>query len=92
MVPAVEPRHEESAPPVEPFFESVGPVVTAVEPQQPEKSAPVAEPFFESVGPVIEQAPEAVSAVAPQETGLDGSEPGTEFAESLDDHVAISGE
>jgi tetratricopeptide (TPR) repeat protein len=82
VVPAFEPRHEESAPPVEPFFESVGPVVTAVEPQQPEKSAPVAEPFFESVGPVIEQAQEAVSAFAPQETGLDGSEPGTEFAES----------
>jgi hypothetical protein len=79
VVPAFEPRHEESAPPVEPFFESVGPVVTAVEPQQPEKSAPVAEPFFESVGPVIEQAPEAVSAVAPQETALDGSEPETEF-------------
>ena len=64
----------------EPFFESVGPVVTAVEPQEPKKSAPVAEPFFESVGPVIEQAPEAVPAVAPQETGLDGSEPVTEFA------------
>jgi hypothetical protein len=31
---------------------------------------------------VIEQAQEAVSAFAPQETGLDGSEPGTEFAES----------
>jgi hypothetical protein len=54
--------------------------VTAVEPQEPKKSARVAEPFFESVGPVIEQAPEPVSAVAPQETALDGSEPGTEFA------------
>ena len=58
----------------EPFFESVGPVLPTVEPRR-EKSTPVAEPFFESVGPVIEQAPEVVSAVAPQETGLDGSEP-----------------
>jgi tetratricopeptide (TPR) repeat protein len=80
VVPDVEPPREESAPSPEQFFESVGPVVTAVEPQEPEKSAPVAERFFESVGPVIEQAPEAVSAVAPQETALDGSEPGTEFA------------
>ena len=103
----VEPQREEASPVAEPFFESVGPVLTAVEPQQPEKSAPVAEPFFdsvgpvlpaveprrekstpvpepffESVGPVIEQAPEVVSAVAPQEPGLDGSEPVTEFAEA----------
>ena len=103
----VEPQREEAAPVAEPFFESVGPVLTDVEPQQPkesapvaepffesvgpvlpaveprrEKSTPVAEPFFESVGPVIEQAPEVVSAVAPQETGLDGSEPVTEFAEA----------
>jgi hypothetical protein len=42
----------------------------------------VAEPFFESVGPVLEQAPEVVSAVAPQEPGLDGSEPLPEFAEA----------
>jgi len=52
-----------------------------VEPQR-EESVPVAEPLFESVGPVLEQAPEAVPAVAPQETGLDGSEPVTEFAET----------
>jgi len=31
---------------------------------------------------VLEQAPEVVSAVAPQEPGLDGSEPVTEFAEA----------
>ena len=49
----VEPQREESAPVAEPFFESVGPVLTAVEPQQPKESAPVAEPFFESVGPVL---------------------------------------
>ena len=103
----VEPQHEEAAPVTEPFFETVGPVLTAVEPQQPKKSAPVAEPFletvgpvlppveprrekstpvaqpfFESVGPVIEQAPEVVSAVAPQEPGLDGFEPVTEFTEA----------
>jgi len=52
-----------------------------VEPQ-PEEKAPVAEPFFESVGPVLEQAPEIVSAVAPQETGLNGPEANTEFAEA----------
>ena len=80
VLTAVEPQREESAPVAEPFFESVGPVLPAVEPRR-EKSAPVAEPFFESVGPVIEQAPEVVPAVAPQETGLDGSEPVTEFAE-----------
>jgi hypothetical protein len=80
VVPDAEPPREESAPSAEPFFESVGPIVTAVEPQEPKKSARVAEPFFESVGPVIEQAPEPVSAVAPQETALDGSELGTEFA------------
>ena len=103
----VEPQREEAAPVAEPFFESVGPVLTDVEPQQPKKSAPVvepfsesvgpvlptveprlekstpiAEPFFESVGPVIEQAPEVVSAVAPQEPGLDGSDSVTEFAEA----------
>ena len=65
----------------EPFFESVGPVLPAVEPRR-EKSTPVAEPFFEAVGPVIEQAPEVVPAVAPQEPGLDGYEPVTEFAEA----------
>src|SRR6266487_6984542 len=53
-----------------------------VEPQRKE-SAPVAGPFFESVGPVLEQAPEAVPAVARQETtGLDGSEAVTELAEA----------
>jgi len=52
-----------------------------VEPER-EESAPVAEPSFESVGPVVEQAPEAVAAVAPQETGLDGSEAVTEFVEA----------
>ena len=81
VVAAVEPQREESAPVSEPFFESVGPVVAAVKPQRKE-SAPVSEPFFESVGPVLEQAPEVVPAVAPQETGLDGSEPVTEFAEA----------
>jgi Flp pilus assembly protein TadD len=78
---AVEPQPEESAPVGEPFFESVGPVLSAVEPQRGE-SAPVGEPFFESVGPVFEQAPEIVPAVARQETGLDGSEAVTEFAEA----------
>src|SRR5262249_2028693 len=53
----------------------------SVEPQR-EETAPVAEPFFESVGPVLEQAPEIVSAVAPHETGLDGPEANTEFAEA----------
>ena len=77
----VEPQREESAPVAEPFFESVGPVLAAVKPQSKE-SAPVAESFFESVGPVLEQAPEAVPAVAPQETGLGGSEAVTEFAEA----------
>ena len=75
------PQPKKSAPMVEPFFESVGPVLPAVEPRR-EKSTPVVEPFFESVGPVIEQAPEVVSAVAPQEPGLDGFEPVTEFAEA----------
>jgi Flp pilus assembly protein TadD len=77
----VEPQREESAPVAEPFFESVGPVPAAVKPQRKE-SAPVAGPFFESVGPVLEQAPEAVPAVARQETGLDGSEAVTELAEA----------
>ncbi|MFL6501401.1 MAG: tetratricopeptide repeat protein [Candidatus Udaeobacter sp.] len=80
VVSSVEPRREESPSLAEPFFESVGPVVSPVEPQQTRKSAPLAEPFFESVGPVIEQAPEVVSTLAPQENGLDGSEPVTEFA------------
>src|SRR5512133_1037720 len=86
---AIEPQHEESAAVVEPFFESVGPVLPVVEPQHKDnarnplkESPPVAEPFFESVGPVLEQAPEAVPAVASQETGLDGSEPVTEFSEA----------
>ena len=79
VLEAVEPQREESVPVAEPLFESVGPVLEAVKPQRKE-SAPVAESFFESVGPVLEQAPEAVPAVAPQETGLDGSEPVTEFA------------
>src|SRR5262245_9833439 len=77
----IEPQHEESAPADEPFFESVGPVLGAVEPRRDE-SVPVADPFFESVGPVVEQAPEVVPAVASQKTGLDGSEPVTEFAEA----------
>jgi Flp pilus assembly protein TadD len=81
VLEAVEPQREESAPVAEPFFESVGPVLAAVKPQRKE-SASVAESFFESVGPVLEQAPEAVPAVAPQETGLDGSEAVTEFAEA----------
>jgi len=81
VLAAVKPQREESAPVTEPFFESVGPVLAAVKPQRKE-SAPVAEPFFESVGPVLEQAPEAVPAVARQETGLDGSEPVTELAEA----------
>jgi Flp pilus assembly protein TadD len=79
VVEAVEPQREESAPVAEPFFESVGPVLAAVKRQRKE-SAPVAGPFFESVGPVLEQAPEAAPAVAPQETGLDGSEAVTELA------------
>jgi tetratricopeptide (TPR) repeat protein len=90
----VEAEPEESGPAPEPFSESVGPVMaaveppqqptklTAVEPQQLKQSAPVAEPFFESVGPVMEQAPEVVSAVVSQENGLHGSEPVTEFAET----------
>ncbi|MEP6585253.1 MAG: tetratricopeptide repeat protein, partial [Candidatus Udaeobacter sp.] len=73
VLEAVDPQREESAQVAEPLFESVGPVLEAVEPQRKE-SAPVAESLFESVGPVLEQAPEAVPAVAPQETGLDGSE------------------
>ena len=48
----VEPQRDEAAPVAEPFFESVGPVLTAVGPQQP-KNRPSAEPFFESVGPVL---------------------------------------
>src|SRR6266513_5538933 len=81
----IESQPDESAAVSEPFFESVGPVVTAVEPRreepQREESAPVAEPFFESVGPVLEQAPDVVPPVASQEPGLDGSEAVTEFAE-----------
>jgi hypothetical protein len=73
----IERQREESTPADEPFFESVGPVVAAAEPEF-EKSAPAAEPFFESVGPVLQQAQEIVPAVAPQETGLDGSEPVSE--------------
>jgi hypothetical protein len=80
VLAAVEPQREESAPVAEPF-ESVSPVLAAVKPQRKE-SAPVAEPFFESVGPVLEQAPEAVPAVARQETELDGSEAVTELAEA----------
>ena len=57
------------------------PAAAAAEPQRQE-SAPVAEPFFESVGPVVEQASEKVAAVALQDTGLDGSEAVTEFAEA----------
>ena len=79
--PAVEPQREESAPVAEPFFGSVGPVLPAVRPQR-EESAPVGQPFFEGVGPVLEQEPEVVPAVAPQEAGPDGSEPVTEFAEA----------
>ncbi|HTL78261.1 MAG TPA: tetratricopeptide repeat protein [Candidatus Babeliales bacterium] len=77
----IEPQREEPAPADEPFFESVGPVVAAVEPQR-EKSPPVAEPFFESVGPVVEQASDVVPPAALQETGLDGFEPVSEFAEA----------
>ena len=47
-----EPQPEESAPVAEPFFESVGPVLPAVEPRS-EESPPSAEPLFESVGPVV---------------------------------------
>jgi hypothetical protein len=102
LLAPVQPQREEAAPVAEPFFESVGPVLTDVEPQQPKKSAPVTEPFesvspvlpaveprrekstpgpepfFESVGPVVEQATES----APQEPGLDGFEPMTEFSEA----------
>jgi tetratricopeptide (TPR) repeat protein len=82
----IEPQREEAVPAHEPFFESVGPVLTAVEPQrekepQRAKSAPMVEPFFESVGPVLEQAPEAVPAVTSQETGPDGAEAVAEVAE-----------
>ena len=49
---------------------------------QPDAPARVGEPFFESVGPVVEQAEEGVSAVAPQETGFDGSEAVAEFADA----------
>lgn len=84
----IEPQREESAPADEPFFESVGPVLTVAEPPrersapQREQSVPVTEPFFESVGPVVEQAPDVVPAIARQETELDGSEPVTEFVEA----------
>jgi hypothetical protein len=78
----IEPQREESAPEAEPFLESVGPVVTTVEPEQPRKAAPVGQPFFESVGPVIDQAPEIVPAVSLQEIQVDGSEPMTGFAEA----------
>ncbi len=81
VMTGVEPEREESAPTAEPFSESVGPVIAAIEPQRKE-SAPVAEPFFESVGPVLEQAPEILPAVGQRETGRDGSEPVTEFAEA----------
>ena len=91
VLTAVEPpQPKKSAPVAEPLFEGVGPVLPAVEPPR-EKSTPVAESFFESVGPVIEQAPEVVSAVAPQDPGLDGSEPVTEFAEASTT-TPISGE
>lgn len=78
----IEPQREEAAPAAEPFFESVGPVLTADEPQResvPERtvSAPMTEPFFEGVGEVVEQEPEVVPAVALQET-----EPVSEFAEA----------
>jgi hypothetical protein len=89
---SIESQREESAPVTEPFFESVGPVLEGLNPKpsqlpvpiesQREESAPMTEPFFESVGPVFEQEPEAVPAVAPKETGLDGSEAVTEFAEA----------
>jgi tetratricopeptide (TPR) repeat protein len=84
----IEPQREEAVPEVEPFFESVGPVLTTLEPQREEsvpqraESASVVEPFFEGVGPVVEQEPEIVPAVAPQETGLDGSELASEFADA----------
>src|SRR6266513_3106008 len=82
----IESQPDESAAVSEPFFESVGPVVAAVEPRreepQREESAPAAEPFFESVGPMLEQAPDVVPPVASQEPGLDGSEAVTEFAEA----------
>src|SRR5205814_1004038 len=82
----IESQPDESAAVSEPFFESVGPVVTAVEPRrkepQREEPAPAAEPFFESVGPVLEQAPDVVPPIASQEPGLDGSEAVTEFAEA----------
>ncbi|HEY3661502.1 MAG TPA: tetratricopeptide repeat protein [Candidatus Udaeobacter sp.] len=81
LLEPVEPHREESGPMSDPLFESVGPVVTAVEPQQPKKSARAGDPLLESVGPVIEQAPEIVPAVALEEVGLDGSEPVTEFSE-----------
>jgi Flp pilus assembly protein TadD len=81
VLAAGEPQREESPSITEPLFESVGPVLAPVEPQR-EESPSVTEPFFESVGPVLEQAPEIVSAIAPQETGLDGSEAVTEFAEA----------
>ena len=50
-----------------------------IEPQRAE-SPVVGEPFFESVGPVVEQAPDVLSAVTPQEIELDGSEGVTELA------------
>jgi len=82
VLAAVEPQREESAPVAEPFSESVDLVLAAVKPQR-EESAPAARPFFESVGPVLEQAPEAMPAIARQETtGLGGSEAVTELAEA----------
>ena len=77
----IEPQPDEPATVDEPFSESVGPVVTVAEPRL-EKSAPVTESFFESVGPVVEQGPEVVPTVVPQETGLDGYEPVADFAEA----------
>src|SRR5262245_56785784 len=52
-----------------------------VESQRDESATP-GEPFFEGVGPVLEQAPEALPAVAGQESGADGSEAVAEFAEA----------
>ncbi len=49
---------------------------------QGEASAPLASPFFEAVGPVLEQAPEAVPAVASQETEPDNVSVVSEFVEA----------
>jgi len=81
VVAGLDQQHEESAPVAEPFFEPVRPVLPVVE-RQREASGAVGGPFFESVGPVLEQAPEVAPAVSRQETGLDGSEPVSEFAEA----------